>query len=327
MRTLLPGRARLFVRMGPSQTEFIKPVGPENLRVLGEGVVQFAVQRYTDVHGEVHSVVLEIPNCLYVPDCTFNLLSTSMLAELDISLYTGRKTNFLLIPGFSDMAIGASHGNLLQQYGRDGSPEFVLSMGAGMPMLPIFPVNNGEVWGTFSEHESVMYNKFDKGVQDVAVIERSVDADPDFFLSPEFKAHITFLTGVTAMNMMCTTGLYKDLNLSSVRCKSALEASHPRKLAANLQGNQKHNGKEIKRKATYAGQVLYADLIGPFRPAGAGGVKYMMLVVDEMSRYVQPFPLKKKSDAARHLAEYISYINADIAVGHDWVTDVKGKRV
>ena len=72
--------ADLFVRMGPSQTEFIKPVGPENLRVLGEGVVQFAVQRYTDVHGEVHSVVLEIPNCLYVPDCTFNLLSTSMLA-------------------------------------------------------------------------------------------------------------------------------------------------------------------------------------------------------------------------------------------------------
>ena len=297
------------------------------MRVLGEGVIQFAVQRYTDVHGEVHSVVLEIPNCLYVPDCTFNLLSTSMLAELDISLYTGRKTNFLLIPGFSDMAIGASHGNLLQQYGRDGNPEFVLSMGAGMPMLPIFPVNDGEVWGTFSEHESVMYNKFDKGVQDVAVIERSVDADPDFFLSPEFRAHITYLTGVTAMNMMCTTGLYDDLNLSSVRCKSALEASHPRKLAANLKGNQKHNGEEIKRKAEYSGQVLYADLIGPFRPAGAGGVKYMMLVVDEMSRYVQPFPLKKKSDAARHLAEYISYVNADIAVGHDWVTDVKGKRV
>ena len=77
------------IRMGPSKTKFIKPAGPENLRVVREGVVQFAVQRYTDVHGEVRNVVL--PHCSYVPDCTFNLLSTSMLAKLDVSCILVRK--------------------------------------------------------------------------------------------------------------------------------------------------------------------------------------------------------------------------------------------
>ena len=68
-------------------------------------------------------------------------------------------------------------------------------MDAGTPMLPIFPISNGEMWGSYSHQDAVLCEKFNKGLQDVTVVERSLESGPEFFLSPEFRAHITFLAG------------------------------------------------------------------------------------------------------------------------------------
>lgn len=50
-----------FVSMVESKTWFIRPVGGEQVCMLGKGTIQFALDTCTDQSGEVHNVVLEIP--------------------------------------------------------------------------------------------------------------------------------------------------------------------------------------------------------------------------------------------------------------------------
>ena len=92
-------------------------------------------------------------------------------------------------------------------------------------------------------------------------------------------------------------------------------------LPKNEKGRKKHHELSIKRGASYAGEVLHADVMGPIKPLGVGNVRYVLLIVDEYSRYLQPYPLKKKAEATRHLAEFIAYVNVEIAQGYEMRPD------
>jgi hypothetical protein len=55
-------------------------------------------------------------------------------------------------------------------------------------------------------------------------------------------------------------------------------------------------------------ELLHMDLMGPTRTASLGGRKYILVVVDDFSRYTWVIPLQKKSDAfdaAQHLFKKI----------------------
>ena len=54
------------------------------------------------------------------------------------------------------------------------------------------------------------------------------------------------------------------------------------------------------------GASLHADVAGPIVPMGVGGVKYILAVVDEGSRFAWTFPVKKKSQSGRLLALLVS---------------------
>ena len=69
-----------------------------------------------------------------------------------------------------------------------------------------------------------------------------------------------------------------------------------------------HQGKLVGR-ATTPGESLHADVAGPIVPMGIGKAKYVLVVVDECTRYSCVFPMSKKAQTARLLALLIQRIN------------------
>ena len=58
-----------------------------------------------------------------------------------------------------------------------------------------------------------------------------------------------------------------------------------------------HQGKLVG-KATVPGESLHADVAGPIVPMGIGKAKYVLVVVDELTRYSWVFPMQKKAQTA-----------------------------
>ena len=83
-------------------------------------------------------------------------------------------------------------------------------------------------------------------------------------------------------------------------------------LAGQAKRNQElHQGKLVGRVTT-PGESLHADVDGPIVPMGIGKAKYILVVVDECTRYSWVFPMRKKAQAARLLALLIQRINTQI---------------
>ena len=72
-----------------------------------------------------------------------------------------------------------------------------------------------------------------------------------------------------------------------------------------------HQGQLIGRVDTPGGS-LHADVAGPIVPMGIGGVKYILAVVDEWSRFAWTFPIKKTPQSARLLTLLVQRITTQI---------------
>ena len=57
------------------------------------------------------------------------------------------------------------------------------------------------------------------------------------------------------------------------------------------------------------GESLHADVAGPIVPVGIGKAKYVLVVVDELTRFSWVFPMREKAQTARLLALLIQCIN------------------
>ena len=80
-------------------------------------------------------------------------------------------------------------------------------------------------------------------------------------------------------------------------------------LAGQVKRNQGlHQGKLVGR-ATTPGESLHADMAGPIVPMGIGKAKYVLVVVDECTRYSWVFPMRNKAQTARLLVRLIQRIN------------------
>ena len=62
-------------------------------------------------------------------------------------------------------------------------------------------------------------------------------------------------------------------------------------------------------RATTPGESLHADVAGPIVPMGIDKAKYVLVVVDECTRYSWIVPMRKKAQTARLLAHLIQRIN------------------
>ena len=83
-------------------------------------------------------------------------------------------------------------------------------------------------------------------------------------------------------------------------------------LAGNIIRNQGLHKGRLVGQATAPGESLHADVAGPIVPMGIGQAKYVLVSVDELTRYAWVFPMRKKSKTARLLALLIQLINTQV---------------
>ena len=65
-------------------------------------------------------------------------------------------------------------------------------------------------------------------------------------------------------------------------------------------------------RATALGESLHADVARPIVPMGIGQAKYILVAVDELTRYAWAFPMRTKAKTARLLALLIQRINTQV---------------
>ena len=58
------------------------------------------------------------------------------------------------------------------------------------------------------------------------------------------------------------------------------------------------------------GQLLYADLAGPFVASAHGGYHYALVLVDDFTRYKWVYFLRNKSEAPQYINNFIGSFNA-----------------
>ena len=62
-------------------------------------------------------------------------------------------------------------------------------------------------------------------------------------------------------------------------------------------------------KATRPGESLHTDVAGPVVPMGTGPARYILVAVDELTRYTWVFPMRKQAQTARLLVLLIQRIS------------------
>ena len=82
--------------------------------------------------------------------------------------------------------------------------------------------------------------------------------------------------------------------------------------AGHVKRNQGLHQGQIGGRVDAPGASLHVDVAGPIVPMGIGGVKYILAVVDEWSRFAWTFPMNKKSQSARLLALLVHCINTQV---------------
>ena len=293
----------LFSHIGPSNVDICTPIGSTPLDVLGRGVVQMCVGHYVDHNGLSHPIDLEIEDVYWVPQSPMNVLATPCLTEQSMYLYTGPQGNELYMPGFADQSLGVFD-KVTQEMDHDGNPVVVFNLGRGRPIMHTHPVSDGLVWS----HMSDVLNNNEAACGIAAVQQEGME-----YVTIAFMAHLAYgHCGDAAMQLIAQAPeLYGDVLADDhVRgMRGQCEGCH---LAGQVKRNQGlHQGKLVGR-ATTPGESLHADVAGPIVPMGIGKAKYVLIVVDECTRYSWVFPMRKKSQTARLLALLIQRINTQI---------------
>jgi hypothetical protein len=64
----------------------------------------------------------------------------------------------------------------------------------------------------------------------------------------------------------------------------------------------RQSGSEIKTSRPF--EIVHSDVMGPMKPKSKGGAQYVLIFVDDYSRYVHVYPLKSKSEVFDKFREY-----------------------
>ena len=293
----------LFSYIGPSDNDICTSIGSTPLDVLGRGVVQMCVGHYVDHNRLSHPIDLEIEDVYWVLQCPMNVVATPCIAEQNICLSTGPRGNDLYIPGFANQALG-KFDTCTEEMDHNGNPVTVFNQGKGRPIMSAHPVDDGRVW---SHMHVVLHNN------DAACEIRAVQSEGMEYVTTAFLAHLAYgHCGDAAVHLVPKAPkLYGDALAHDdvIGMRGQCEGCH---LAGHVKRNQGlHQGK-LAGRATMPGESLHADVAGLIVPMGIGNAKYVLVVVDELTRFSWVFPLRKNAQTARLLALLIQRINTQI---------------
>ena len=216
-------------------------------------------------------------------------------------LYTGPRGNELTIPGFADQEHG-SHRTIDQKADLNGNPILVFCLGDGRPVWRTSHVDSGVTW---MEQSAVLHRA--KEHREIAAVQepKVLHYVPDGFLARLMYCHC----GDAALRMIARAPDLYGKGLTPMgahghrlECEGCHRAGHVKRNQGLFQG-------QLVGRADAPGASLHADVAGTIVPMGIGGVKYILAVVDEWSRFAWTFPMKKKSQSARLLALLVQRIN------------------
>ena len=228
-----------------------------------------------------------------------NVLATPRIAEQNMYLYTGPRGNELYMHGFADQSLGV-YDKCTHKMDHDGNPVIVFNLGKGRPIMHTHPVDDGRVWSHMSD---VLHNN-EAACEIAAVQNEGME-----YVTTAFMAHLAYgHCGDAVMQLIAQAPeLYGNV-LADDHVKGMCGQCEGCHLAGQVKRNQGlHQGKLVG--ATTPGESLQADVAGPIVPMGISKAKYVLVVVDECTRYSWVFPMRKTAQTARLLALLIQRIN------------------
>ena len=294
----------LFSYIGQSDIVQCTPLGSTPLPVQGKDVVKMCVGNYMDHNGLSHPVDLEIENVYWVPYSSMNVLATPEINRQNIFLFTGPRGNELIMPGFASQKLGKFF-DCEQDVDNAGSPVLVFNLGKGRPIMCSHPVDNGLTW---TDVANVLKN--DTAIREIATVQQLECMD---YVSTAFLAHLAYgHCGDAAIRLIAKASELYGGALSSGHALDLRVDCEGCRLAGNIKRNQGLHQGRLVGQATAPGESLHTDVAGPIVPMGIGQAMYVLVAVDELTRYAWVFPKGKKSQTARLLALLIQRINTQV---------------
>ena len=86
----------------------------------------------------------------------------------------------------------------------------------------------------------------------------------------------------------------RDVGCGACIAANATRAAHP----------------SSRYEPTYPGRLVHADIAGPFRGSLRGGSRYLLVLVDDHSRFKSVYFLKRKSEASACIRKYVASFTA-----------------
>ena len=117
----------LFTFVEPCDLKSCTPVGSTPLNIHGVGVVRFCLGSYVDHLGQRHPLDMQIPNVCYVPQSSFNILSTSHLKRYMITFNTQFDNDVLIMPALPSQVTGI-WGDWHHVSGPNGYPSIYITL-------------------------------------------------------------------------------------------------------------------------------------------------------------------------------------------------------
>ena len=259
------------------------------------------VGRYVDNDGLSHPIDNEVKNVYRIPWRPMNVLAMAEPVMPNIFLFTGPRGNELFMPGVANQKLGRCHG-CTQAVDHACSPALVFNLGKGRPIIKSPPLNDGRVWTHVTD-----VLRSNEAACVIAAVQQPEGKD---YVSTAFLAQLDHgHCGDPAMRSITQAlELYGDMPSSAcvAGVRHEYEGCH---LACNIKRNQGlHQGKPVG-KATLPGESLHVDVACPIVPMGIGHGKYVLVAVDELTRFAWVFPMRKKAQTARLLARLIQRIH------------------
>ena len=280
----------MFEFVEPCELTSCTPDRSTPLNVNSVGVNCFCLGSYVDHQGERHPLDIEIPNVYYVPENSFNVLSTTHIKRCNMFLNTQFTPDVLIIPGL--LQAKGIWGDWHQTYGQDGYHAIYVTLGHNKPVMRTYPIDGGATWiSVASAVDQVREPSERHNVDIVAAKENNKGID----VTPEFLAHLTFnYCGESVMKLMgCHPELY-NLSLGT-RVSIVGQAKHCLGcMIANIRlGARAMCNHTLTKPAEAAGESYHADVAGAIRPLGIRQAKYILAVVDEYKRNLHFIPTRR----------------------------------
>ena len=75
-----------------------------------------------------------------------------------------------------------------------------------------------------------------------------------------------------------------------------------------------HSSNDVYRPS-YAGRLVHADIVGPFKQSAIGSFKYALVLVDDHTRHKFVYFLRRKSEALRRVRSFVADLNSHLNRG------------